>query len=258
MSSILNTAIMPHLNETNYLTWHVRMRALLICNDLWGVVSGKESPPNPTKASPTKIDNFVSRQLKAAAKIALYVDDTQIIHVQGDDPKVIWDTLASIHRARGLSTQLAAMRKFSRMEKRPEQSITSWVGDVKAQAYLMKDIGIKLPDLLTIVVLTSGLPPEYDSVIVALDAVKPDELTLDLAIARLLNEEERHLSRRQLDDYKALLIKGESDGPDTAFTARSRANITCFKCGKKGHYAKDCPMGKERANLVEEEPDAAW
>ena len=122
----------------------------------------------------------------------------------------------------------------------------------------MKDIGIKLLDLLTIVVLTSGLPPEYDSIIVALDAIKPNELTLELVISHLLNEEERHLSHRQLDDYKASLIKGESDGPDTTFTARSRANVTCFKCGTKGHYAKDCQMGKEHANLVKEEPDAAW
>jgi len=156
------------------------------------------------------------------------------------------------------STQLAAMRKFSRMEKRPEQSITLWVGDIKAQAYLMKDIGIKLPDLLTIVILTSGLPPEYDSVIVALDAVKPDELTLDLAISRLLNEEECHLSCKQLDDYKASLIKGKSDNSDAAFTTRSKANITCFKCRKKGHYTKDCLKEKECSNLAEEAPDAAW
>ena len=162
------------------------------------------------------------------------------------------------HYAQGLSTQLTAMRKFSCMEKHLEQSITSWVGDVKAQAHLMKDIGIELPDLLTIVVLTSGLPHEYDSVVVALDAVKPDELTLELAISQLLNEEERHLSRKQLDDYKVLLIKGESNSSDAAFAVHSRANVTCFKCGKKGHYAKDCLEEKERANLVEEVPDAAW
>ena len=252
MSSILNTAIMPRLNETNYLTWNVCMCALLIRNNLWGVISGKESPSDPTKASLTKINNFMTCQLKATAEIALYVDDTQIIHIQDDDPKVIWDTLASIHRAHGLSTQLAAMRKFSCIEKCPKQSIMSWVGNVKTQAYLMKDIGIKLPDLLTIVVLTSSLPSKYDSIVVALDAVKPDKLTLDLAISCLLNKEECHLSCKQLDIYKASLIKGEPNNSNAAFTAHSRANITCFEYRKKGHYAKEC------ANLAEETPDTAW
>ena len=74
------------------------------------------------------------------------------------------------------------MHKFSHMEKRPEQSITSWIGDMKAQVHLMKVIDITLPELLMIMVLTSGLPSEYDSVIVALDAVKPDDLSLELAI----------------------------------------------------------------------------
>ena len=174
MTSILNVSVMPHLNETNYLTWNICMCALLIRANLWGIVSGKEAAPDPATASTTAVDAFALRQLKAAAEIALYIDDSQIIHVQGDDPKTIWDTLASVHCAHGLSTQLAAMRKFSRMEKCLEQSITSWVGNVKAQAHLMKDIGIELPDLLTIVVLTSSLPHEYDSVVVALDAVKPD------------------------------------------------------------------------------------
>ena len=103
------------------------------------------------------------------------------------------------------------------MKKHLEQSIMSWVGDVKAQVHLMKDIEIKLADLLTIVVLTSSLPHEYNSVIVALDAVKPDELTLELAISQLLNEEECHLSRKQHDDYKVSLIKGKSDSSNAAF-----------------------------------------
>jgi len=101
-SSILNATVMVHLNETNYLTWNVRMRALLIRSNLWSIVSGTEAVPDPKTATSTEVEAYTLRQLKAAAEITLYVDDTQIIHIQGDDPKVIWDTLTSIHHAHGL------------------------------------------------------------------------------------------------------------------------------------------------------------
>ena len=109
MTSILNVSVMPRLNETNYLTWNIRMHALLIRADLWGIVSGKEAAPDPATASITAVDAFALHQLKATAEITLYIDDSQIIHVQGDDPKTIWDTLASVHHAHSLSTQLTAM-----------------------------------------------------------------------------------------------------------------------------------------------------
>ncbi|KAG9310995.1 hypothetical protein JVU11DRAFT_8873 [Chiua virens] len=92
--------MMPHLNKTNYLTWHICMCVLLIRANL-------------------------SHQPKAATDITLYVNDSKIIHVQGNDPKVILDALASVHHTCSLSTQLAARQKFSCMEKHLEQTITS-------------------------------------------------------------------------------------------------------------------------------------
>ena len=109
MTGILNTTTMPRLNEMNYLTWHVRMRALLIRAKLWGIMSGKETAPDPKMASAATVESFASRQLKAAAETTLYVEDSQIPHIQSDDLKVVWDELAHVHRSHGLSTQLAAM-----------------------------------------------------------------------------------------------------------------------------------------------------
>ena len=129
---------------------------------------------------------------------------------------------------------------------------------MKAQAHLIKDIGITLPNLFVIIVLTSGLPTEFDSVVVALNSIESKSLTLEVAISHLLNEEEHHLSRKLMEDYKTSLIKGEPIDDAIAYTAHvSKPNVTCFKCGKKGRYAKDCPE-KESAHFAEEEPDGIW
>ena len=50
----------------------------------------------------------------------------------------------------------------------------------------------------------------------------------------------------------------KSNSSNAAFAVHPRANVTCFKCGKKGHYAKDYLEEKERTNLVKEVSDAAW
>ena len=78
MTGILNVTTIPRLNEMNYPTWHVRMCALLICTELWGITCGKETTPNPKTASAAAAKSFISCQLKAAAKITLYVEDSQI------------------------------------------------------------------------------------------------------------------------------------------------------------------------------------
>ena len=258
-TNILNAATMPRLNDTNYTSWSSCMHALLIHLGYWGLVSGTETLPAADKADTKKAELFADRQLKACTELILYVEDSQLPHMSGDNPKVIWDELARVHRAHGLSTQLAAVRKFSQMEKGASQSMSSWIGEIKAQAQLMKEIDIALPDLFVIVVLTSGLPPEYESAVVALDSVNSKDLTLELATGRLLNEEECQLSQKLLQDSK--VIKGEPE-PDSSYAARvAKSNVTCYQCRKRGHYSKDCP-DKKSAQYIdiydEEEPDGVW
>ena len=258
-TNIFNAATMPCLNDTNYTSWSSCMHALLICLGYWGLISGTETLPAADKADTKKAELFTDCQLKACAEFILYVEDSQLPHMSGDDPHVIWNELSHVHRAHGLSTQLVAVRKFSRMEKGASQSMFLWIGKVKAQAQMMKVIDITLPDLFVIVILTSSLPPEYKAAIVVLDSVNLKDLTLELVIGCLLNEEEHQLSQKLLQDSK--IVKGEPESDSSYAVCVTKSNVTCFKCGKKGHYLKDCP-DKESAQYIniydEEEPDGVW
>ena len=85
-TNILNTATMPHLNDTNYTSWSSRMRALL---SYWGLISGTETLPAADKADTKKAELFADHQLKACAELIIYVKDSQLPHMSGDDPHVI-------------------------------------------------------------------------------------------------------------------------------------------------------------------------
>ena len=57
--------------------------------------------------------------------------------------------------------------------------------------------------------LTSGLPPEYESAVVTLNSVNLKDLTLEFVIGHLLNEEECQLSQKLFQDSK--VVKGETE-----------------------------------------------
>ncbi|KAG6328479.1 hypothetical protein ID866_10610 [Astraeus odoratus] len=109
--------------------------------------------------------NFEEQQSYACADLILCAEASQFAHMTSDNPHKIWEELKCIHEAQGLSTQLITICKFTCMEKQSDQSMSEWIGEVCSHAFLMQKIGIKLEDIFSIIVLTSGLPSKYDSLL---------------------------------------------------------------------------------------------
>jgi hypothetical protein len=91
------------LNEMNYGTWKMLMKALLVRKQLWDVVAGIESnlggSPNLKAAKGLR-----KSQAEACAEIILHVKVSQLLFIADKDPKVVWDYLESIHQAHGMAT----------------------------------------------------------------------------------------------------------------------------------------------------------
>ena len=118
------------------------------------------------------------------------------------------------------------------MKKGDTQSIQVWVADIRRVTFQLTEIGISVPDEDIILVLTAGLPLSYEPLIVSLNAVSPDSLTLDFVISHLLNEESR----------QGIPASEPSSSAMVATRAKTPiSQITCFGCQKKGHYKSHCP-----------------
>ena len=75
-----------------------------------------------------------------------------------------------------------------------------------------------------------SLPDSYNSLIISLDT-HPNKNNFDFVVQRCLNEEARQFANSGV----------RSSTENTAFQAdpkprRDQKDITCFNCGKKGHY----------------------
>ncbi|EJF59477.1 hypothetical protein DICSQDRAFT_65085, partial [Dichomitus squalens LYAD-421 SS1] len=142
------------LADDNYAEWVIGMEALLVRKGLWEVTSAPADETRPSGSDNTK-------------------------------------ALRRVHRARGFGTRVAHRRAFWRLSKRPDQTMTSWIADVRRAAFRLEEIDASISDEDRILVLTNGLPDSYSQLVVNLDSTLPSELTIDYVITRLLNEESR-------------------------------------------------------------------
>jgi hypothetical protein len=262
------------LNDSNYAEWALRMEAVLVRAGLWAMIdiavdeTNTDASTIASEIEDAKKKRSAEKMNEAHAEIILRVEDGQLAHcMRSTDPREIWHTLESVHRAAGFATSLALRRKFLTAKKTSTQTMQAWLGQVQALAFRLQQAGIVISDQDKILALTMGLPPAYDAVIINFDSTPSDQLTLNHVIARLLNEEVRQIASNpdvpedNIDEAMAATPGGKAR---RSRQAGNNADITCFFCDKKGHYKSECPdkrawdksKGKEVAAAFEELSDS--
>jgi len=222
------------------------MEQYLIVNELWGVVSGKETEPT----SEAEMAGFLQKQETARADIALHISSSRWSAVRLEaDPKKIWDKLQRLNRPRGFGTRIALRRKLIKMRKDPKMPMSKWIASVRDVAHQIKGLKGDVPDEEVIVILTNSLPKSYAPLVAQLDNMEETDCTISHVITCLIGEERRQAAGRHQENHPE---KGS-----LAFhmeRRKRREEVTCFRCGKRGHYRSNCPeeqgRGENRSKKV--------
>ena len=81
----------------------MQMEAVLVWADYWELITGDEALVEG-EMDQTKVKAFHKRQAACMAKMILRVDDSQLTHMNSNNSKVIWDSLAKVPHAQGFSS----------------------------------------------------------------------------------------------------------------------------------------------------------
>ncbi|GJU27956.1 gag-pol polyprotein [Tanacetum coccineum] len=167
--------------------------------------------------------------------------------------KEIWDHLARLYEARSLHNKFFLKRKFYALRMTESTLVTEHINNLNTLFSLLASLSCKIDSQERAEILLQSLPDSYDQVIINLTSnVLSDYLVFDDVVAANLEEENRRNNRedRQTSSrqVEALVVtRGRSMEPGSSGSHNhgksktgKKKNFKGFKCGKPGHFRKDC------------------
>ena len=123
-SSSESSLSFPRLGESNYASWKLNMKALLMQKKVWSIVSGLDLKP---ASDASHYRDWIKDQQSAAGIIFLGLEDDQKHQIQDvlDDPKAMWTKLESIHVQKRPSTHFNAYNALLSIAKLPDEPLPS-------------------------------------------------------------------------------------------------------------------------------------
>ena len=167
------------LNNINYRTWSVRMKMLLIKENLWKYIDS-ESANDPEKS------------LKALSHIVLMVDNDQLVLLaSANSGKEAWKILADHHLNKSTGYKARLIKKLFKMELQKGETMQKHLQRMFAIIDELKNADVNFEDTLIVSAMLSSLGNDYEDLVVALEAWKDNELTVSVLKSKLLDEYER-------------------------------------------------------------------
>lgn len=233
------------LNGSNYPTWKIQCRMVLIRDGVWSIVNGTESAPDSSDAD--KSAKFMARSDKALATIVLAIDPA-LLYLLGDpvDPVLVWKTLQDQFQKKTWANKLALRRKLNSLNLEDGNSMTEHIKSMTEVFSELAVIGAPMEDEDKVVTLLASLPDSYNVLVTALEA-NSEVPKMEIVTERLLHEERKlqDRSRGAQGDGNALMM--------TAKSRRQRGGPRCYECSEIGHIQRDCPERKNRQQRYEKE-----
>lgn len=225
---------------SNYGNWKFLMRMYLIHEDLWDCI--EESRPGVPKVDDTR------KQQKALAKICLMVLPASFSHVRNATTgHQAWTNLKTAYEDRGLCRRLGLLRSLFGLKLEHFSDMEAYLLKITDLDQQLRDINAPLDDDFLSVLMLSGLPPDYDPLIMALENSNI-KLSSETVRSKLLQENLRRDNDRI--EASALFTKQSKKGVSKQF-----AKPKCFICKKPGHFAKNCV---NKNNKTDKNSEKAW
>ena len=228
-------AQIPQLNnEKDWPVWKFQVTHALKAAEQWEFATGTADHGR---------QGYETKKQKAFHSILQCIGQKNIPSVMKcKDPQGLWDTLCQLFERKTVSNKVMQlyglrMKKGSKLQDHLRQ-----LDELSDQLIALEE---EVSELNKVAILLRSVQESYPTLVTALLARGDEELTLMFVKRALLDEEQRR-------------GKGDSSigGDQTALTGRHRGRKpgVCFRCGRPGHYQRDCRSSQKPSTYKSKQP----
>jgi hypothetical protein len=171
--------------------------------------------------------------------------------------KYLWDKLGKLYQSKSIVNKIFPRKKLYNLRMRDGDSVEEHLNTFNIVVSHLVFIEIKISDEDKCISLLFSLSDSWDSLVVAIGS-NTTSLKFDEVVASLLLEEMRRKNMEGHITY-ALFARGISQERNMSKSkgiSKSPKNFVnvCWRCGKEGHYNKQCRSKIQKMKGSEEAP----
>jgi len=256
-------------NDRNYHSWKRSLKAFLIAEDAFGIVTGTEAPPNA--GATAQLRGFRRRSGRAYSLIYASSDETSrslIDNLPNEEPNHVWTALGlAFDTSASLSGRLTTVCHFHKTTMKPGTSVSAYISTLKDIRQPLTGTQECISDNVLIGHLLSTLPESFATIAGIIKNKPAAELTLD-AVTTTLIDAEASMALRNDKVGSNLNIAGTATQALAASTCHhgKRRGVSghrgrkpyerpgdsgpqCFYCTREGHKEADCRLKQDAERL---------
>jgi len=164
--------VYPPLTATNYVSWSIRVQAIMEDQGVWEVVEPEEAESSTARTAAEK-EKATAKDKKAKAHLLQCLPDDLLMQVaKKKTGKEIWDCLKArfVGADRVRDARLQTLKaEFDALKMREDESIDEYAGKLTSMSVRYSNFGGTLDDSTMVKKLFDTVPDKFISVVAGIE-----------------------------------------------------------------------------------------